>query len=363
MIPFPSLTDSDHAAILAALAFYNAALVSSSVPAAIQEIATAQGQFPAIDCRQIDELCERINANPLRLHSLYAARIVATACQNLEKILADDSATLDSTTGAQIEAIAAELSALTTFTPPTAPPLPKEIEIYAAYDDDFDDPITFSLYDTPPSDHPERRHEIIDRANPGGELHLYCFSDQTAALAIIEGINNCQPDDRPCEIRTYGPSLTAVLIHYQASMGESLHINTHFLRLAQPERKPTGLRPVSPSELSTLLAALRYYQLGLERDDVPGGIFDIASEADTRQPLTDDQIDDLCEELNCGPEDNSPAAQKYREAAKRFKHRQGELEIDDFAAVSFGADDGAYVQAWVWIDETDTHPPEVSENP
>lgn len=363
MIPFPSLTVSEHAAILAALAYYNAALASGTVPAAIADIATFQGHFPAVDTDQIDELCRRINANPLRLHSLFAARIVATACQNLEKILASDRATIDSTTGAQIEEIAAELSALTTFTPPAAPRLPSEIEIYAAYDDDFHDPITFSLYATHSPDHPDRLVKPIDRANPGGELHLYCFANQSAALAFIEGINNCQPDDRPCEIRTYSPSLTAVLIHYQASMGKGLHVNTDFLRMDLPEREATGLRPISPSELSTLLAALRYYQLGLERDDLPGDILDIASEADTRHPLTDDQIDGLCEDLNCGPDDNSPEAQKYREAAKRFKHRQGELEIDDFAAVSLGADDGAYVQAWVWVDEADTHPPEDSETP
>lgn len=30
---------------------------------------------------------------------------------------------------------------------------------------------------------------------------------------------------------------------------------------------------------------------------------------------------------------------------KRFKHRQAELEINVFTAVSFGEDNGAYVQA------------------
>jgi len=230
MIPFPSLTDSDHAAILAALAHYNAALASGSVPAAIEEIATAQGQFTAIDADQIDEICRRIIASPFRLHSLFAAGVISAACRNLETILASDHATIDSSTGAQIEEIAAELSALTTFTPPAAPRLPSEIEIYAAYDDNFDDPITFSLYATPSPDHPDRQVKPINLAHPGGELHLYCFSDVSAALAFIEGINNCQPDDRPCDMRTYGPSLTAVLIHYQASMAEDLHIVTNFLR-------------------------------------------------------------------------------------------------------------------------------------
>ncbi len=127
-LPFPSLTDSDHAALLAALAYYSAAVVSGSVPAAIQEIATAQGQFPAADTDQIDDLCERINVNRLRLHGLFPAGVVYAASHNLAKILADDSATVDSTTGAQIEEIAAELLALIAFTPPAGPPLPLSLK-------------------------------------------------------------------------------------------------------------------------------------------------------------------------------------------------------------------------------------------
>ena len=39
----------------------------------------------------------------------------------------------------------------------------------------------------------------------------------------------------------------------------------------------------------------------------------------------------------------------YRNAAHDLKSREGELEIDDTAPVSMGDDDGAYVQAWVWV--------------
>lgn len=46
----------------------------------------------------------------------------------------------------------------------------------------------------------------------------------------------------------------------------------------------------------------------------------------------------------------------YRNAARRLKQREGELEIDEFAPVSLDSDDGAYVQAWVWIDDTDVMP-------
>ena len=40
----------------------------------------------------------------------------------------------------------------------------------------------------------------------------------------------------------------------------------------------------------------------------------------------------------------------FREAARKLKEKEGELEIDDNAAISRGSDGGAYVQAWVWID-------------
>jgi hypothetical protein len=48
--------------------------------------------------------------------------------------------------------------------------------------------------------------------------------------------------------------------------------------------------------------------------------------------------------------------QTYRELAKEQYHRDGEIEIDPDAPVSRSAydscerDDGAYVQAWVWVD-------------
>jgi len=39
----------------------------------------------------------------------------------------------------------------------------------------------------------------------------------------------------------------------------------------------------------------------------------------------------------------------YREYAQARLHRDGDLEIDDDAAVSLGADDGAYIMCWKWI--------------
>lgn len=40
--------------------------------------------------------------------------------------------------------------------------------------------------------------------------------------------------------------------------------------------------------------------------------------------------------------------------AKQEHHLEGECEIDDMAQVSEGAGNGAYVQAWVWVDFSDT---------
>jgi hypothetical protein len=36
-------------------------------------------------------------------------------------------------------------------------------------------------------------------------------------------------------------------------------------------------------------------------------------------------------------------------ARKDPRVREGELEIDESAVVSWGADNGAYVQAWLWV--------------
>lgn len=41
--------------------------------------------------------------------------------------------------------------------------------------------------------------------------------------------------------------------------------------------------------------------------------------------------------------------EEYRELARDQHEREGTLEIDDEATVSFSDDGGAYVQAWVWV--------------
>ena len=54
----------------------------------------------------------------------------------------------------------------------------------------------------------------------------------------------------------------------------------------------------------------------------------------------------------------------YVAAADTIHGRDGEVEVDDNAKVSMGSDPGAYVQAWVWVYDTDMvkHlPPELQE--
>lgn len=48
--------------------------------------------------------------------------------------------------------------------------------------------------------------------------------------------------------------------------------------------------------------------------------------------------------------------EQYIEAARRLYQKDGEIEIDELAGteiVSRSDDDGAYVQAWVWVYDED----------
>ena len=61
-------------------------------------------------------------------------------------------------------------------------------------------------------------------------------------------------------------------------------------------------KTLRPEEHSTILAALRHYQQGLQLngDVPPQDVYDIATNSDAHSPLNTDQIDDLCERLNGG---------------------------------------------------------------
>lgn len=59
----------------------------------------------------------------------------------------------------------------------------------------------------------------------------------------------------------------------------------------------------------------------------------------------------LIQELRSAIKDaDNPKANQYRAMAKEKWESEGECEIDDNAIVSESEDGGAYVQAWVWVD-------------
>lgn len=131
------------------------------------------------------------------------------------------------------------------------------------------------------------------------------------------------------------------------------------------------LYALTDAQHATVLAALRFYQeegMGdpAKRSDA---IHFIASNGNVVDPGLDAAgIDALCESLNhdgldfgaCvnlfGEDDDEP----YVAAAIKKQH-DSELEVDLPAVVSRGADDGAYVMAWVWVSNEDAGIPPGSD--
>ncbi len=110
-------------------------------------------------------------------------------------------------------------------------------------------------------------------------------------------------------------------------------------------------------ERATVLAALRLWQQTLPAG-IDSGLMDIAREGHRFSELDSEEIGDLCERLNTHDANET----RIVELARSQYAREGEIEIDDDAEVSFAHDhergepchnadpDGAYVQAWLWVD-------------
>jgi len=47
------------------------------------------------------------------------------------------------------------------------------------------------------------------------------------------------------------------------------------------------------------------------------------------------------------------STKQYVEAARRLYHEEGEIEIDESERGISRGDDGVWVRAWVWVDNTD----------
>jgi hypothetical protein len=58
------------------------------------------------------------------------------------------------------------------------------------------------------------------------------------------------------------------------------------------------LPSVTPREFATILAALRYWQVSGRTAATYAPEYDIASDSGTLEPLSNDEIDALCERLN-----------------------------------------------------------------
>ena len=136
------------------------------------------------------------------------------------------------------------------------------------------------------------------------------------------------------------------------------------------------------AELATVLAALRFYQEEGRGDPAnrSDAIHDIATACDEVTSLDASAIDALCERLNTSPprgalqslidhglsfadvvplfaehqRTNEPHLTAYVDGADNLKIvRDGELEIDGDAIVSKGSDGGAYVMAWLYVEDED----------
>lgn len=66
--------------------------------------------------------------------------------------------------------------------------------------------------------------------------------------------------------------------------------------MTEPTEDKTDIS-VSVSEFNTILAALRFWQRKGNTSDLPE--WDIATNGDEDEPLSDDEIDLLCERINC----------------------------------------------------------------
>lgn len=77
------------------------------------------------------------------------------------------------------------------------------------------------------------------------------------------------------------------------------------------------------------------------------------------QPLARPELDVRPEPAEGKQSSRRPAAQDwetnmqsdewFRARAKELYCRDGEIEVDSNALISYGDDDGAYVAAWLWV--------------
>lgn len=106
-------------------------------------------------------------------------------------------------------------------------------------------------------------------------------------------------------------------------------------------------------ELATVLAALRYWQ----QDSIEQAEGPMQEYFDEHTPLTPDEIDRLCEELNCCPcantplKDRSTKDQELIEVAEDMLHGAFDYidaTVHSDAEITY-TDGGAWVDAQIWV--------------
>ena len=118
------------------------------------------------------------------------------------------------------------------------------------------------------------------------------------------------------------------------------------------------MNTLNPRELGTALAALRLWQRLGDRHGGPE--MAIATNEGAFAPLTEDEIDGLCERVNIGGSYEDATPEEIALARERYAAgSDNDIEIDDNAKVS-RADDGTWVQAWVWLAQEE---PAVEDSP
>lgn len=109
------------------------------------------------------------------------------------------------------------------------------------------------------------------------------------------------------------------------------------------------METLNPRELGTVLAALRFWQRLGDRHGGPE--LAIATDEGNLASLSDEEIDGLCERINLGMGSHEEATPGEVARAREIyaAGSDDDIEIDDNAKVS-RADDGTWVQAWVWLE-------------
>lgn len=95
-----------------------------------------------------------------------------------------------------------------------------------------------------------------------------------------------------------------------------------------------------------------------------GSMIEATARALVKAAQKNDDIKALLEQLGRdidAADEDSEEATAYRNAAQE-KAVDGEIEVDEEAVVSMGDDDGAYVQAWMWVSNTDAGLPSIHDD-